>query len=507
MGKRVGTIVLAVVLGAVLGSAAVVFLSYRSRTEQLVDGYPLRYWIKCLRDGDDAQRKPAVASIPKFGNDAIAPLVELLAIDIPKARESAGQCLLAIGPASIADLNAALRDPSPITRNGAIATLQLFGPASQPAAPNVARLLADPDCARAAAQFFLNSTVTPDAIGVAATLVDVGQTSHRLDAVKILRKAPTDDPSAVEALARAIQSTDPAVKDAAFLTIVDHPAILPRVMPELVGALEREQTTTVARVLLVGLGRGGIDLLSSTVNSPTADVRKFAVASLVRLSPQDLAVGRALRGFVHDRDAEVAERATLPMIRILIREPTLLEEALRAPHPAERILALRAIQKIVPSRIDDAANLLDDADPKVRAQAVETLRILGSAEDVRTLRLVQSPDPRERARGLRLSSITRGWWNIDPAIAASDDPNLDVRRAAIESLGRARFSDRARDRLLQALASDPSATIRADAAEALSSWHDLGRVQKALQTATSDPDPAVRAVAKDLLDRNNANRR
>src|SRR5262245_7696981 len=143
---------MAVVIGGAIGAVAIWLLSRETRQPgPSINGHPLSYWVRCL-DNDNAEvRFEAVKTLPKFKNDAIAPVVELL--DEPRAQNDAVEVLAKIGPPAVPALMATLESGSVNTRLGAIKTLDRIGAPAAEATTPVARLLGRDDLGPVAAEF------------------------------------------------------------------------------------------------------------------------------------------------------------------------------------------------------------------------------------------------------------------------------------------------------------------------------------------------------------------
>ena len=79
MREKYAVIIMAVVLGGIVGAAAVLFLSRNPfRTEPRVQGRTLREWTIWLDDEiDGARHEAAWAAVPQFApGDAVVPLVD-----------------------------------------------------------------------------------------------------------------------------------------------------------------------------------------------------------------------------------------------------------------------------------------------------------------------------------------------------------------------------------------------------------------------------------------------
>ena len=179
-------------------------------------------------------------------------------------------------------------------------------------------------------------------------------------------------------------------------------------------------------------------------------------------------------------------------------DPMLLRDHLRSASANARRWSLRAVVIIKPPLMEEAVALLDDPDELVREQADKAVRRLWQKRDEEVLSAMKVTDPLERARRVRMLPYCRdSVKRIGIMIDAMQDTDLNVRRAAVAALGQSLHSNRAIERLIDAMKYDASPTLRSDAAGALAPARFASRVAEALAAAEKDPDAAVAAAASE----------
>jgi HEAT repeat protein len=393
------------------------------------------------------------------------------------------------------------------TRVGAIRALDLMGPElSRPATTAVAQLLDDDSTGPLAAQFLAHVGPNSEAIGTAINVLTHSTAGRQVHALKVLSRASGTDARVEPALRKAITDADLNVRTAAFEALANLSPASVDAAPLFVEGLSKTEFRASARIGLMRLGTAAIPEMHKCTTRPTADVRMQAVELLARHVGVDDRAAVALVDFLNDKDTAVAGRAAGSLVSLREKDLEFVKKHLVSPHAKVRTWALNEVRKVQPPMIDTIAVLLDDPDEAVRAEAFEAIRGVWRVDDPTILHAPQARDVEERIRGIRLLPFFRDLAKYDMMIAAMEDPNAQVRLAAARAMGRSLTSGRVVQRLVEAMKSDPSPAVRADAAMSLRSARSTGNVELALRAAMNDPDPAVAAAAEQSLQKRDIDR-
>ncbi|MFI7448243.1 fumarate reductase/succinate dehydrogenase flavoprotein subunit [Nonomuraea sp. NPDC049714] len=295
----------------------------------------------------------------------------------------------------------------------------------------------------------------------------VGRSPRILELNRLAEEQPT-----VDRLAPYLADADPKVRRAAIATLTE-------TVPEgagaaLVAALVDDHGT-VRRAAAAGL-RELVEVLPATPAFGAALAERLTSAdALVRATGLD--VLRALRlGDAHLFGAGMADpdrRVRIEAIRGLVSldETDRVAAAAADPSREVRVWAAKGLGLIgKPSPV--LAGLADDADPLVRAAALEASGAVGAPLEEQALRGLTAPDWEVRVGAARCLAAADRRTAVAPLAAALADANLDVRKAAVLALTR---------------------------------WSTAPPAAAALRAALSDLDADVRAYARKALDDRPAN--
>ncbi|MGC5343208.1 fumarate reductase/succinate dehydrogenase flavoprotein subunit [Streptomyces sp. DT171] len=272
----------------------------------------------------------------------------------------------------------------------------------------------------------------PDLAALAPYLADPDPSVRRAAVAALTEANPT---GTGPALAATLSDRSPSVRAAAAASLRELVEVLPAepaLRAPLVTALTSDDPVVRATALdaLRALRLGHAALFARTLTDPDAEVRTHTVRALVSV----------------DATAELAGAAADPSREVRVAVAKGLA-AVRSPGPGP------------------LAPLLDDHDPLVRAAALAALAATGCPAPYATAAVTALTD---RAWQVRAGAAT-ALAAADPAVAvpalaaALDDPNADVRKAAVLALLRHPAHAPARTALASATA-DPDADVRAYAA-------------------------------------------
>jgi HEAT repeat protein len=204
---------------------------------------------------------------------------------------------------------------------------------------------------------------------------------------------------------------------------------------------------------------------------------------------------------VRPLDVKVAE--TLGAIGPAASEA--LVAALRSDDARVRLNAAIGLCHMRTPPVDAVVVLLSDERPETRAAAAVALgKIARQGKEVPLDPLaaaVRDKDAGVRAQAALALGLVRGPKWFDALAVALGDPEVSVRRAAIEAATQHTGNPRAREAILAALG-DKAAEVRLDAARVLAAYpYPWDEAVEPLMTALRDKEPQVRAAAAVALGR------
>lgn len=368
-------------------------------------GKPVDAWQKELRSPNPMARRDAAFALGKLGSygaDGVDDLIQLVKKDQDKrVREAAAfalgeickESLRAAGHADLLPaLKGALKDKEPLVRRSAAFALGSLGTDGAAAARDVEAALDDPDPA-----------VRQNA---AWALGRLGQ-----DTVQALRKALRDKDARVR-------------RDAASA----------------VGQLNEK-------------GRPALPELLDCCLHPDTEVKKFALATLVRLvNREDARVAAELKPVLNDPDLEVRSNAALALGNIggdAAREAVpVLIDALKQGHTELRRQAAVAIRNIGPAARDAVPSLrraLQDQDEQLREYAAAALAGIGKEAEPAVPDLVEVLTKRSEKQEVRIQAATA------LAKVGSTDATIKTIPQLIEVVGDRNSPSKVRERVFWAL--------------------------------------------------------
>jgi HEAT repeat protein len=489
------------VLGGLVGAAAMVYLSQTPmRTEARVDGRTLREWTIWLDDDTEMElREKAWQAVPRFaGGDAAKPLIELLGSQDEDTRGRAVTTLVSLGAPAVPKLTKAVDDPAPLVRRHAIDALRQIGLPSSPAVPAIASQLRDVTAGGAAAEYFIEHGAPAVAVTAALEVLTDAQASRRREAIDVLARAPSDARAVAALLREAAKPTNDPIQQAAFRAVCATPDPPRETIDVIATGLARPGLEQDAKRALLKAGSPAAATVARFSEHGEPGVRASAAAILGAFAKKDPPVAESLIPFLYDNDEEVSRLASEGLMPMWRSDPTQLREHLRSASPNARRWAAHAVVMLKPPLMEDVVVLLDDPEEIVREHADKAVRRLWSDRDAEVLAAMKQPEPLERARLVRMLPFCRdAGQRIAVMLEAIQDPDLNVRRAAVAALGDSVHFSRAIDRLIDAMKYDFSPTLRSDAASALAPARSTVRVAAALTEAERDPDAAVAAAARE----------
>ncbi|MCI4066721.1 HEAT repeat domain-containing protein [Micromonospora sp. R77] len=382
--------------------------------------------------------------------------------------------------------------------------------------------------------------------------------SARLRAVAVQRLALVPDPDGrcrARLVDRIEQDEDASVRAAAVTALIDQDRVDDTGWTVVAHAARVDEDATVRLAAVRGLAeaypdhRTGELLLDSARRDPTASVRLAAIDLLTGRSPfghatRDLLISRAFQ----ERDPIVRLRVTRSLTRLaeppdaavreclaeqVSRDPdpnvlraaaqalaghgeaaglleTLCRRARRDSYVGIRLAAVRTLCRY--GKPDVATDVLlecveSDTDPAVFDAAVCCLTEQGSASMAVTLRLMRRLADQDPAIRARIAAALGEHFGADPEVQVllvglvRDDPDLEVRRRAVEQLGATLAGRAGVPELLLRLADDTDWEIRRTALLALTRHHyrDIRTRQVLVRLAHQEDDDTVRRLAGQLL--------
>lgn len=324
--------------------------------------------VQALRDADSRVQWAAGAALGVIGRPAVPALAEALGSGETAVRSGAARALGEIDDAAArqALASAARMDRDGEVRREAVRALGNRGIAGDP----LIQALADPDPAVQweAAVALGRARREDSAAALIAALRDseVGFRGRLADALVAI------GPAAAAALVTALGDTDAAVQAGATDALL---RIGPATVPAVIAGFRDENPGFRGALteILAAFGQAALHPLIAALGDPAAAVRRGAAATLARMRAPE-AVEPLLRAL---RDAEAPVRATAADALGATGDPKAagpLAQALRDGDGGVRSQALAALVKLGPAAVDALLAALQDADWRVRWDALSGLR-------------------------------------------------------------------------------------------------------------------------------------
>lgn len=176
-------------------------------------------------------------------------------------------------------------------------------------------------------------------------------------------------------------------------------------------------------------------LLLATVSSRDAEVRRTAAGLLSRLT--DRARGLYAQG-LHDGEPHLRIQAVLGLVTL--HSGSALAEAADDPSRDVRVAVAQGLACVGPAQVrvlETLGQLITDHDPVVRMAALDAAADLGLPEPLgeRAAESISHPSWQVRMRAAHALGAGTSEVAIPPLVEALRDRIVDVRRAAVESLG------------------------------------------------------------------------
>lgn len=294
-----------------------------------------------------------------------------------------------------------------------------------------------------------------------AERASVGRSPRILELHRLAEEQPT-----VERLTPYLDDPDPKVRRAAIATLTE--TVPAGTGAALVAALG-DAHGTVRRAAATGL-RELVEVLPATPELGTALTARLSGAdALVRATVLDVLRSLRLGGRevfeagLGDADHRVRIEAVRGLVSL--DETDVLAAAVADPSREVRVWAAKGIG-LVGKPSAALETLAEDADPLVRAAALESSGTVGTPLEALAVRGLADPAWEVRVGAARCLAAAGPETAAAPLIVALSDANLDVRKAAVLALTR---------------------------------WAERAEVAAALRDALTDADADVRAYARRAL--------
>jgi HEAT repeat protein len=241
--------------------------------------------------------------------------------------------------------------------------------------------------------------------------------------------------------------------------------------------------------------------LQRTLLSDQADhVRIAAAESLGQIGGRQAIA--LLRSAISSSNPDIVRVASLALASLA--EPEALKPLLETVRTGDRTRKLDAIHALAVAGGKETVQCLEwaaatEQDLRVRHTAIEELAQMASPEAIMAL-IRMTADRRLRPDCIAaLSRLTRA--KIQAVAAGLRNPQIEVRRAVVEALGRMK-NPLASEFLAQAL-DDENASVRLCAVIALATLGNRSCERKLIELAHRDDDPFVRDAARQAMERGN----
>jgi hypothetical protein len=176
------------------------------------------------------------------------------------------------------------------------------------------------------------------------------------------------------------------------------------------------------------------ELVLRALRSDEHELRTASIATLGRLGEQhEWAIDGLVEALLHEEGDVV--RAATQLDRLAPRVGTRLLPLLGHPSSVVRVAAVRLLARYRALAARHVPALTADRSPKVRAAALETLRVTASGEALRrALELLGDPSPLVRAHACRTAAAIAPLASASFLVPLVADPSWWVREAAREGL-------------------------------------------------------------------------
>lgn len=415
---------------------------------------------------DDELVIAAAGALAKIGDRrAFEALIGLIGHPNAAVRQAVIAAINSIGhPEMAARAVTLLNDPDPHVRESAVKIAGYFG-YDECVDLLVERCRDDDEGVRRAAIEHISYLEDDRAISILADALEHGTTRVRASAAQAF--AQVDAPRALTYLLTALTDPDQWVRYFAARAIARH------------GYTE---------------SMTALDQLAET--DPADQVRIAAIESLARIGgARAVAI---LARFAESTNIDLS-RAALSGLGKLGHPDALppLLAALRAPDPARRVDALRALgERGGPGAVDAMQWVAAaDTDSRVIQAAIDALANLATPEAIDALITLTADTARNEACVAALAHL--GKDQIELIGQGLNHPQIAVRRAIVGALGRMK-QPRASE-LLGAALIDADASVRLAAVNALSHLGSHSAERRLVTMTRTDPDPSVRRAAQKAL--------
>ncbi|MEV5829338.1 fumarate reductase/succinate dehydrogenase flavoprotein subunit [Spirillospora sp. NPDC052242] len=302
--------------------------------------------------------------------------------------------------------------------------------------------------------------------GAGGAVPAVGRSPRILELQRLAETAP-----ALDAFAPYLDDPDPKVRRAAVASLTEAVpdgagVALARALGDGHGSVRRAAAAALRELVeVLPADRALHDALSAALDAADPLVRAAVLELLRVLRLGDAAV---FEKALHDADHRVRLRAVDGVVAR--GGPAALAPAVTDASREVRVAAAHALGSLAdPLGRPPLTALAGDADVLVRAAALEAAAEIGCPPPLDGLAVASLGDPAWQVR----VGAARGLAGAEPAVAvgplvtALDDPNPDVRKAAVIALGRWAGAVPGAGAALRAARSDPDADVRAHARTAL----------------------------------------
>ena len=493
-------------------------LAFQALVERSPDPKLFVPFLRALPVADSSLRMALAALLPKVNLvEAHEELTQLLASQDPDVREAAAQVLVQVGGRSafamVIDLCARPDFPGrieamdvfvPKARQNAIPLLMNVLNAGHPeervraaellshaewmqkdvaaATEAIVFALQDSDERVVAAAIDALAAVAPEDEFFRATAPFVDHASLTLAKAVVEALRRYGSPRAVDYLQRRFRAGPNAIRYAVVdsLESIGTDAVL----PALVEALSFKQITVRDRAskALSNLGRAGKLDVARTIlwllRGRDVNVRRMAVELARQTASQSEAIWERLLSVLRDEDWWVRERVMDVLVELAGERLTRhLVGMLGDPSEVIRRFAVGAL-----SRLKDPKSLgalvrcaMSDADWWVREQAIAAVATLNDPRAVPYLLDLMTRQPELRVACLEALRDLQAREAAPHAIALLEDPDADVRIAAVNCLGA--IEERGAANAIRRLDADPAGRVRLAARAVLERWNALGEFQ------------------------------
>lgn len=458
-----------------------------------------------LKAADNATKLKALTALTELGpraKEAVPHLAPLLEVKDENIRLNTALALSKIGEPAVKSLQEMLDHKDDDVRFYAVWSLGWIGPPAKEAAAQVVKMLADPsDNVRRKAAFSLGKIAPEPEAAIQALLgafkdknADVRQAAA--EAIAQFKEA------AVPALKDALAVKDAEMRVQVLKSLESIGPAATKALPEVqaIFLVGDKATAEAARNTLAKMGKDAIDAFKEGLKSERGDTRLFSIAGMGMIGAP--AVPDLVDALSHS-DVEVRRQAASQLGRSRVGDRMVVLGLAHAASDKDRTVVLATLQAlqmlggVAKEAAPKVLPLLTSTDKQVRSQAYSVLQtIRGDAKDVLPdlLKMLDRKDLERDTLSYALLILPNyGPDTVKTILRFVKHDDVFIRKQAVDGLTRVGGDLSPYLSELEALATDTNKDVRRSAVQGLGRAGE--KAFKSLHKALKDEDPSIRSMA------------